>query len=420
MDQLSAFEQLGRLGVSLGVGLTIGLERGWQERNAPEGSRIAGWRTFGLIGLAGGAWSDLAGSNLIVLAITALTLMVVLSVAHWQEVAANGDRGATTLVAAIVTFALGGLAGRGSLVEAAAGGVVVTLLLSAKSILHTWLRRLSEREFQAVLRFLLISVVVLPLVPDRGMGPNGAVNPYQLWTMVVLVAGLSFVGYAAIRIWGQRVGVMLTALLGGIVSSTAIALDFARRSAKSEAPPGILAAGVMAATTVSLARTVVLVTLFQPSLLTLLAVPITAMLVGSIGATLLLWRRADEPVSIEFKPPGNPLELRSALQLAVLLGVMIVLLEWLKPIIGTAGLAAMTAAAGTIDIDAATISICAMVKTGLGLHAATVMLLLGLAGNGLLKLAIVCVVGARALSLRVVASYAVTILAGAAAAFLVL
>lgn len=418
VNETVALEPLARWAVALSIGLTIGLERGWRQRDAPEGSRIAGWRTFGLIGLAGGAWSDLAGANMVAFAVAALAVVLVLAIAHWQEVTANGDRGTTTIIAALVTFTLGGLAGRGKLVEAAAGAVVVTFILSAKSLLHAWLRKLNEREFQAFLRFLLISVVILPLLPNRGMGPYGALNPYRLWTMVVLVAGLSFAGYVAIRIWGQRVGTMLTAVLGGIVSSTAISLDFARRSVRTESSPRILAAGILAATTVSFARTMVLVGLLEISLLPSAAVPIAAMIAASVAAASILWRRSEEPGPTPPAAMGNPLELRSALQLALLLAVMLVLSQWLRPMVGNAGLAAVTTVAGTFDIDAATISICTMVKTGLAPRTAAIMLLMGLAGNAALKVAIVGVVGSRRLLAAVLLSYAVTLATGAAAILL--
>ena len=219
-------ERLIRMGVALGVGLTVGLERGWRAREAAEGSRIAGWRTFGLIGLAAGIWADIGGSNLVALGMALLAITVSLAVAYWRKSETSADRSATTLVAAIVTFALGGLAGRGHTIEAGAGAVVMTAMLSAKSTLHGWLKRLSEIELRAALQFLLISVVILPILPNRGFGPYDALNPYQIWLMVVFVAGLSFAGYAAMRIWGQQAGLMLTALLGGIVASTAIAFDF--------------------------------------------------------------------------------------------------------------------------------------------------------------------------------------------------
>lgn len=413
MNEGVALELLARWAVALSIGLTIGLERGWHRRNAPEGSRIAGWRTFALVGLAGGAWSDLAGGNVVAIAIAAFAVTVIFSVAHWQETTIDGDRGTTTIVAALVTFTFGSLAGQGRLIEAAAGGVVVTLLLSAKTLLHAWLQKLTDREFQAVLRFLLISVVILPLLPNRGMGPYLALNPYRLWTMVVLVAGLSFAGYAAIRIWGQRVGVMLTAVLGGIVSSTAIALDFARRSLRYQLSLRILAAGIVAATAVSFTRTMILVGLLKTSLLPAVAVPVGAMILASLVATSLLWWRAKEPQPIAVETLGNPLELRSALQLAALLAVMLVLSQWLRPMLGTGGLAAITTLAGTFDIDAATISICSM--AGLPERTATILLLLGLAGNSALKVAIVGAIGKRRLLAAVVLAYAVIALAGAAA-----
>lgn len=415
MTEGATLELLARWAVALSIGLTIGLERGWHKRNAPEGSRIAGWRTFGLVGLAGGAWSDLAGGNVVAIAVAAFAVAVIFSVAHWQEMTIDGDRGTTTIVAALITFTFGSLAGQGRLIEAAAGGVVVTLLLSAKTLLHAWLQKLTDREFQALLRFLLISVVILPLLPDRGMGPYQALNPYRLWTMVVIVAGLSFAGYAAIRIWGQRVGVMLTAILGGIVSSTAIALDFARRSLRYQLSLRILGAGIVAATAVSFARTMVLVGLLQTSLLPAVAAPVGAMIVLSVIATSILWWRAEEPQLAPVETLGNPLELRSALQLAALLAVMLVLSQWLGPMLGTGGLAAITTLAGTFDIDAATISICTMVKTGLPERTATILLLLGLAGNSVLKVAIVGFIGKGRLLAEVVLAYAVIAMAGAAA-----
>ena len=413
---ISSIVALTRVGVALAVGLTIGLERGWKEREAPEGSRVAGWRTFGLIGFAGGLWALLANGSALVLALALLAVVAILTAADRRKAAANADRSATTLIAAVVTFTLGGLAGGGRLVEAAAAAVTVSLLLSAKSTLHGWLRRFSEAELKAFLRFLLISVVILPLLPDRGLGPFGVLNPRQLWLTVVVVAGVSFGGYVAIRIWGQRTGAILTALLGGIVSSTAIALDFARRSKTPIVSPKILAAGVMLATAVSFARTLALVALFKTGFLPEVAVPIATMAIVSLVTAWLLWRRtADQQSTTQAASVRNPLELRSAVQLGILLAAMLVLSEWLRPRVGTIGIGALIALGGTIDVDAATISVCKMVGTDLAEHSAAVILFLSLVGNGLLKIAVVCLFGARALWTRTLLGYAATILAGASA-----
>jgi uncharacterized membrane protein (DUF4010 family) len=165
-------EVLGNLGVALAVGLLIGIERGWHQRMAPEGSRVAGMRTFGLIGLIGGLAAllgrDLGGWFATgVLAVVAAGLIV----ARWQAVKLEHDIGITTVVAALITFCLGALAMEGRLAVAAAAAVVTALLLGLKPTLHRWLERIEERELLAALQLLLISVVVLPVLPDEGYGP---------------------------------------------------------------------------------------------------------------------------------------------------------------------------------------------------------------------------------------------------------
>jgi uncharacterized membrane protein (DUF4010 family) len=412
-------ERLIRMGVALGVGLTVGLERGWRAREAAEGSRIAGWRTFGLIGLAAGIWADIGGSNLVALGMALLAITVSLAVAYWRKSETSADRSATTLVAAIVTFALGGLAGQGHTIEAGAGAVVMTAMLSAKSTLHGWLKRLSEIELRAALQFLLISVVILPILPNRGFGPYDALNPYQIWLMVVFVAGLSFAGYAAMRIWGQQAGLMLTALLGGIVASTAIAFDFSRRAAAGSSPLRLLAAGIVAASGVSFVRTAILVGVFQRAWLPVAGIPIAAMVAASGCAVWLLSRGGPHEQPLQSQAVRNPLELRSALQLGLVLAVALVLSEWLRRHAGSAGLAGLSAITGVVEIDATTISLSKMVGEGLSKPTATLMLLLGLTTNALLKMVVITAVGGARLALAVGLSF-VLVAAAAAAAFLVI
>jgi len=343
-------------------------------------------------------------------------VVIVLTVANRRGAADAADRSATTLIAAIVTFALGGLAGGGRLIEAAAGAVIVSLLLSAKSTFHGLLRRFTEAELKAFLQFLLISGVILPLLPDRALGPFEALNPRQLWMTVVLVAGVSFGGYIAIRIWGKQTGIILTALLGGIVSSTAIAFDFAGRSKAAAAEARLLAAGVMLATAVSFVRTIGLVAILKTDFLAEVGIPIATMAVVSSAASWVLWRRAADPhFTTNPDTIRNPLDLRSALQLAVLLAAMLTLSEWLRPRAGSVGIGALIALGGTIDIDAATISVCKMVGSDLAGRSATVMLFLALVGNGLFKMAVAGLFGARALWTRILLGYVATIIAGAAA-----
>ena len=402
------------MGVALAVGLTVGLERGWRDREAVEGSRVAGWRTFGLIGLAGGVWTDVAESNLIVLGLALLAIVAMLAVAYWRRSESSENYSATTPVAAIVTFALGALAGHGQMIEAGAGAVVTATILSAKSELHDWLRRLSEAELRAALQFLLIAGVVLPILPDRGFGPYGALNPYRVWTMVVVIAGLSFIAYAALRIWGQRAGLIVVALLGGAVASTAIAFDFSRRAAAKSSPTSLLAAGIVAASGVSFLRTAFLVGVFQAGWLPIAGIPLAGMVAVAAGVAWLLWRRDAQGAQAQSQSLRNPLEIRPALQLGLLLAVALVLAEWLRRELGSMGLIGLSAVTGMLEIDATTISLCRMVGEGLAPRTATLMLLLGLATNGLVKMVVIGTIGGVRLMLIVGLSFtAVALAAGA-------
>jgi len=417
MDEIAATERLIRMAIALAVGLTIGLERGWKERDAPEGSRVAGWRTFGLVGLAGGLLADLAGASPVAFALALATVAAVIVAAEWRH-PPNGDRSATTTIAIIVTFALGGLAGAGHQVEAAAGAVVTAIVLSAKSVLHDWLKRMDEREFRALLQFLLIAVVVLPLLPNEGYGPGGALNPRRIWTFVVILAGLSFAGYAAMRIWGERAGTLLTAALGGVVASTAVTIDFSRRAGRGLSTPRLLAAGIVIASGVSFVRTAVLVGIFEIRLLPAVIGPLAAMSALSAFLTWLLWRRAPhQTAEAPVRNLGNPLELGAAIRLGLVLAVILALFEWLRGQVGTTGLAALSALSGLADIDATTISLCRLVGEGMEVGPASLMLLAGLAANAILKLAVAAVVGGTALALWVGGSFAAMAATGAAVAF---
>ena len=225
-------EALG-LGAALAVGLLIGLERGWRDRDLPDGARIAGLRTFALIGLLGGVlgsllpdlgpWPLLGG---------VLGLALIVAVSYAQAVKSSGNLSATTAVASLLTLALGAFAVHGSAALALAAAVIVMVLLDLKPTLHSGLRLIEHREMRAGLQLLVLSVVILPGLPNRGWGPFDAINPYQLWWAVILIASLSLVGHFAMRLTGAQRGIVWTGLLGGLASSTA-ATALSRASMRS-------------------------------------------------------------------------------------------------------------------------------------------------------------------------------------------
>ena len=395
MDQL---DPVYRLGLSLAIGLLIGVERGWHERAEPEGARVAGLRTFGLVGLLGGLWAilaDLLGDLLLGFGFVAVTAVIVF--ARLRATAARPDYGVTTVVAAMITFSLGALAVAGDIVIAAGAAVVTAVLLGIKPELHRWLSRIEHDELLAGLKLGVMSLVLLPLLPDRGFGPWQALNPYEIWLMVILIAGISFVGYAAVKIAGDRWGILLTALAGGLISSTSVALTLARLAGRNAPQDRLLAAGIALASLTMFPRTVLIASLLAPALAPRLAWPLgLATLAGLLGAGLL-WRRSEPAEATAPLTPRNPLQLSMALQFGALLTGIILFTRAMQDWLGDAGIYVAAAIGGISDVDAITLSLARMTgEDGLLTVAATGIVLAAVA-NTLVKNGIAVAVGGRRL-----------------------
>lgn len=370
MEHLELFE---RLGLALAIGLLMGVERGWQAREYAEGGKVAGIRTFALIGLLGGI-AGWFGHTLgpLALASAFLALAAVVVASHIMR-ARKGDHevGVTTEIAELTAFALGALAAMGEGAAAAAGGVVATALLGAKDTLHGWVRRLELLELHAAIKLLLISVVLLPVLPNQGYGPEQALNPYKLWLLVVMVAAISFTGYFAIKIAGPRIGSLLTGVFGGLASSTALTVSFARMGRANPGMQSLLAAGVAVANATMYARLWLIVFVLNRPMGLKLAVPLGFMCVAGLIATWLLWRARDA----EGKPGDtaltNPFELGMAIKFAILLTLVILASKLLQTWGGSAGLYLLAALAGLADVDAVALSMSQMGGKGVALTVAT-------------------------------------------------
>lgn len=410
-----------QLAVSLAIGLLIGLERGWQEREAPEGSRIAGLRTFGLIGFLGGLWAVLAQRfGALVLGLAFAVLAALMMLAHREDVRRNRDIGITTVVATLVTFTLGALAMLGQVTVAAAGAVITTALLSLKPVLHRWLRRLEQRDLTAVIKLLLISVVVLPALPDVGYGPWEALNPHRIWWMVILIAALSFAGYMAIKWMGDRRGLLLTGLFGGMMSSTLVTLNFARL-ARDGHLAGPLAAGIVLAAAVMFPRMLAEVAVVNAALLPALAVPLVLMTAAATAGAWWLGRRqtgAGAPGDPAL-PVGNPMELLPALKFAALLVAVMLLARGMHEWLGHGGLYAASAVAGLSDVDAITLSLAQMARGGaVGEHAAVRAMVVAALVNTAFKGMLATAIAGRALARRVLPVLGISAAAGVCGLYL--
>ena len=311
-----------RLALALLIGLLVGLERGWRERDAPAGSRTAGIRTYGLCGLLGGvlaAVSQALQSGL-VLALGFVSFAAVFSWFKWQELEEDQSYSVTSVIAALTVFGLGALAVVGDYGAAAAGGVALAGVLAGREALHGLLRRISWVELRSVLLLAGMTAIVLPLLPNRTVDPWGGVNPWEIWFFTVLTAAISYGGYIAVRVFGPGKGVLISGLAGALVSSTAVTIAFARRAAVGEMVTP-LAAGASLAAMISVLRVLTIVALVKPAVALAAAPPaLAAGLVFGLFGAAILWRGSHETAA---EPRlGNPFDLAPLLIFAVSFAVV--------------------------------------------------------------------------------------------------
>jgi uncharacterized membrane protein (DUF4010 family) len=354
----TSIDAIGAIALSLTLGLLIGIQRGWTLRKEPPGSRFAGIRTFGLLGLAGGMAGAIHSSDSIVATIILAGAAILVLLGYAELAWRSGKVSGTASLVGLLTLGCGFLATTQQAMLATIIAVVITLVLALRPQLHVWVERLSEAEVNAIARFALIAMVILPLLPDRTFGPFDAWNPRQLWMVVVMVSGFSFAGYVASKRLGASRGTIATAGAGAMVSSTAVTAALATRLRNIDERAPILIAGIATASTVMLLRVLVLVAVLAPfafSTLALLVVPAALM---SAAATLwhmrIAMRRPAKPT--EEVAVRNPFDILPALALMALVMVLSLVSRWVLHKFGDAGLATVLALSGMVDVDSAIIT----------------------------------------------------------------
>lgn len=389
-----------RLGVAAGIGFLIGLEREFAKRVRDKPAdpsplvekQFAGLRTFTLIALLGflAALSahSLGGWFFGII----LTGFIALLVTSYVASIRKGDIGATSEITALITFLLGGLAYEGHLLFIIIVAVLVLLLLSFKLPLHRFVTMLTEQEVRAIIEFVIISVLVLPFLPDEGYGPNGTWNPKEIWTMVVLVSGISLVGYLLAKVMGSGSGTLLAGIIGGLVSSTAVALSFARKGHDGHSPTRPLALGIIAAAAIMFLRMLLVLYVVNKALALTLTVPLVV--IAATGLLTAWWMQRSAPDRPEPQPVlTNPLNFRVALQFAVLYALVRWLVVWADERFGQAGTFVAGALAGVTDVDAITLSMARMAQDPGWVTQAMITILIAATVNTLVKFGIVLVVG---------------------------
>lgn len=417
MEEIEIFQ---RLGLAAAIGFLVGVERGWKHRFAEDETRVAGLRTHTLIGLLGGV-SGLLAAHLGVAAFAALAIIFGLAWSGYKfyETWRDEDISVTGLIAGLLTFALGAYVMMGEMRVAAAAGVLLVALMAFKQAMHGWLKTLTWEELRSALFILVATYIALPLLPDRALDPYGAFNPRELWLLTIVIAAAGFAGYLALRLLGERAGLFLGAAAGALVSSTVVTADLARRAKAEEVAPLRAAAAAALANLVMFARIGVLIALFAaPALRDAIPAVAAACVISVVaaGALLLLAQKGENGMG-EGKL-GSPLDLKEVAKFALILSVITVGSKLIAHFFGNAGLIAFAATAGLVDVDAVSLAIGGLVRSGLDAHAGAEAILLAAAVNTLSKTGIGIATGGPRFALAYGGSAVAALAAGAAAFFL--
>ncbi|MDI9246025.1 MgtC/SapB family protein [Marinobacter sp. CHS3-4] len=404
--------------IALLLGAVVGLERGWGSRNKAPGERIAGIRTFALIGLMGGFAALLAEQiTPWVFPAMLIGLIAIALVAFNQQVENSRNVSITGIVGMVLTFCYGAVAVVVDPILAIAAAVITAIILDNKAEIHGVVARLQEHELDAALKLLAISVVLLPLLPDEGHGPGDVLNPRAIWWMVVLIASVSFVGYFAVKIFGTGRGILFTSVFAGLSSSTALTLHYARQSNQSPELCPQLASGILIACGTMFPRILVYCLLINPALLADLWLPVVAMSLCLFGPAAVIWKRNQQRL---LKSPSlatqNPLELTSALTFGALLTLILLLGQLVQEWAGNAGILALAAASGIADVDAITLSLSRMSQNTLSHDLAIIGIVVAATVNNLVKTGMAGAIGDRALGLQVAGPMVLSLVVGLTAA----
>jgi len=375
-----------RMGLALVLGLIIGIERGWRFQQKKEGQRTAGIRTFALISLSGALWAVLSEDiNSTLLGFALIVFAVIIMSGYYQHAQKTGSLGLTTEIAAFITFGIGVAAVKGYIILSVAVTVVMVLLLSIKPKLHSWVKTIEPREFYSGILFLVISAVVLPLLPNRGFGPWQVLNPFEIWGMVVLIAGISYIGYYSMKYLGNERGILFTAFTGSLVSSIAVTVTLGRftREAKNT---DVLVTGVLIATFAALGRMLLWIAIFNPVLIKNVAVSMLPMLVMTTVLGLWVWLSTeDSKPKKHFPTIRNPLQLSTAIKFGLVLAVVMLLSEVSKQWLGDPGIYGLSVISGMLDMDSITLSLLQMGGDSLSDATAGTGLILVAISNTLIK-----------------------------------
>ncbi|MDX1362762.1 MAG: MgtC/SapB family protein [Arenibacter latericius] len=406
------YNDLVTLGIAFGLGLLVGLQR--QKSN----DEMAGVRTFTLIGvlgvLAGFLTRDYGNPYILpALGIAVSALLVIANLVKFKSLT-QPDIGQTTEVAALLMFAIGAYLVMGDRVLGVIMGASMAVLLHLKDWLHSFIDRLKDKDIAAIMTFVGISLVVLPILPNKTFGPYDVLNPQNIWLMITLIVGLSVIGYFIYKFVGKKVGIISNGVLGGLISSTATTVSYAKKTADTPSIGKLAAFVITTASTIALARVMVEVIVVVPDKLPDMLLPLMSQFVIMALVCVVLFYTITKDNSDERMPePSNPAQFKSALIFGLLYGLILLAVAFAKEEFGNEALYVVAIISGLTDVDAITLSLSQLVKGGtLETTAGWRLILLASLSNLVFKGILAAVMGTRELAKWIAFSFGIAVVAG--------
>lgn len=405
------YEDLITLGIAFGLGLLVGLQR--QSSN----DQMAGVRTFTLVAILGVVAGFLTRDfdNPYILPAFGLAITFLMLMANYVQSTKETDTsvGQTTEVALLLMFAIGAYLVLGDQVIAVVIGGSLAVLLYIKEILHNFIDSLKDKDLSAIMTFVGISLVILPLLPNETYGPLDVLNPHDIWLMVTLIVGISILGYFVYKWVGKKAGMISNGILGGVISSTATTVSYARYSKNGQSIGKVSAFVILAAVTVSIIRVIVEIGIIVPQKLPQLILPFVVLFVFmSILSVILFYTISKDNNQEEMPEPKNPAQFKSAFVFGILYGLILLAVAFTEKEFGNSGLYIVSIIGGLANKDSITLSLANSIKGGMATELGWRLIMTGVLANFAFKIVIVAVLGNRKLTLYLGAAMLLSMIVG--------
>lgn len=405
------YDDLITLGISFGLGLLVGLQR---EKTNHE---TAGVRTFTLIAILGtmAGFLSRAFENQFILPVFILAIAAFLITAN-KIIASRDDNptaGQTTEMAVLLMFAIGAYLVIGDQIIGVIVGGTLAIVLYVKDVLHRMIERLKSKDFEAIMTFVGVSLVILPILPNETYGPYEVLNPRQIWLMVTLIVGISILGYFVYKWVGKKAGMISNGIFGGIISSTATVISYARTAAQNKGFAKISSFVIYVSVTVSIIRVIIEIAIVTPEKLPKLILPFVVLFVFmSITSLFYFYFISKEASENEVPEPKNPAQLKSSLVFGILYAVILLAVAFVEDTFGDEGLYLLSIIGGLAKKDAITLSLAQSIKSGMATELGWRLIMTGVLSNFAFKIVLAYMMGSRKLANLVAVTFSVAIVVG--------